>query len=410
MIIGRFSSDDCKSLRTVYKLADFEGNRLECGITDFSAINALEALIEGGITALTDFEAVEMALRSFIFHDNIKIFSPIVSLQEPDDNAMIPVIGNSNKHLRPKTKIQPSILPLVNPSFVEWIEPNITSLILFQNESQFEHVMQTRAAKAMKREERLAPLNLPKPTFSIGGDESPIEIVTRAPQTFFKDIFPYEQRWMDDYISPIIASGGAIYMGDQIYSESIEEQATQHADQFFNEVSRHWASYNKLLKKRITISLPVFLSIVLDRSKKREDIPNTIVELREEYSQARKQLWGMFDEADYRLDPLQTIELLNSIQHDTDQTLNKVTGKSYQNSKLNIGSRLLSLAKIISGESFLSLSAASDFKDLLEGIPFRSSFRVEAARLLANDIKLLTPSGLIEKHLTQSELDSIMKK
>ncbi|MFT5849150.1 hypothetical protein [Psychroserpens sp.] len=406
---------DNKKLTFSYNLNDAVGNRLQTGYVDHVAISSLGKLVSGGINNFQEIQASEMALKSLIFHTETTVQMPSVKVQiYGKGNNTQPLIMSKP----PELYCQDALQDLYSKKIINHSLGNIHQLKAFHDDADAINEINFRKEKATEMEIHYKKHGIPKPMLSLFGDDDPLELLANSYDDFFNDVFIKNENLINNYIKPMIKLSGALYIGEPMIAKSISNYATGNAEQFFNVIEDNWKGHLDILKRRIEVPIPIFLTIVLNRAKNREDIPRIILELREEFSEARFQLWSTFDEADFRLfDTNKSIELLNSVKNQTEFEIKKITGTSYQKSsksKLDFASGLLSIAKIIgvcSGEPVLQVGSGiallGDIKDLLEKLTANQSIRMEAPRLTVEQLKGVELKGLLEDHLSEKELIKI---
>ncbi|MFI3190732.1 hypothetical protein BCS42_04055 [Crenothrix sp. D3] len=408
---------DSKKLIHSYRIETLDNGRLHTGYIDHVAINALGKLIGGELTCFEDISAAEMALKSLIFHENTIVQRPSIKVEIVDKTSETFHINQA-----PNLEHEEAFSVLYEKQIIQHHIGGIQQLIGFVDKSTALQHIKYREQKALE-EERLRKKNgLPRSTLNLFSDSTSLEYVADSYDDFFKKIFLNDENLIGSYINPMIQSGSALYLGDTTVSKILNTIATQNADQFFNVAEKEWHDYLDILKRRIEIPVPLFLSVVLNRANSRIDIPKVILELRDEFLDARRQLWTMFDEADHLLsDTRQSIKLLNSIENDTKQALRKITKQSDQlNASIRCDSlgRAISLLKIagyiscakygnLIVDSLILTCALEDVFNYLNRLKFNQGFRVDASHLLVKNLQNVELKGLLKKHLSDRELNNI---
>ncbi|MFK5948606.1 MAG: hypothetical protein QM500_07545 [Methylococcales bacterium] len=403
---------DFKKLTQSYKLKEPESGRLHEGVVDHFGISSLGKLVGGEITSSSDLEACENTIRSLIFHENTTVHQPSMKIHIYGETGNPFTMSKG-----PELLNQDSLQQLYESKFIRHSLGNIHQLIAFHHEATaIKHIAERelKAKITQSKHDRIGAM----PTINLTFDEAPLEYIAGSYDEFFNQIFPNDNKLIANFVDPLLKSGNALYFGDPTLSNSLNSKATQNADQFFDVINEQWGNHLELLKGRIEIPIPLLLSVVLTRARNRTHIPEVIIELREEFKGARTQLWSMFDEAEHRLlDTNKSVELLNSIKNDTNLALDKVTKKSYQSCStlnLDIVGRILSLLKVggvllapTPIKAMMLPSVMEDIYNYIDRLKFNQSFRVDAAHLLSNQLMTVELKGLLEKHLTENELNAI---
>lgn len=403
---------DFKKVNQSYSLQEPDNGRLHEGVVDHIAFSSLGKLVGGELNSASDLEACENAIRSLIFHENTVVHQPSMKLHIYGETGSPFTVSKG-----PELLHQDSLDALYKCKFIRHSLGNIHQLIAFHHEATAIKHIAERKLKEQRTQLKHDKLGV-MPTLNLSFDEAPLEYIAGSYDELFNDVFPNDDKLIANFINPLIKSGNALYFGDSLLSNSLNAKATQNAAQFFDVINQQWSNHLDLLKGRIEFPVPLLLSVVLTRAQSRAHIPEAIIELREEYRDARIQLWSMFDEAEHRLlDTNQSVELLNSIRNDTNLALDKVTKTSYQNGStlnLDVVGRIISLLKIggvllapTPIQAMMLPSIAEDIYNYIDKLKFNQSFRVDAAHLISEQLLTVELKGLLEKHLTERELNNI---
>jgi len=118
-----------------------------------------------------------------------------------------------------------------------------------------------------------------------------------------------------EFVGKILAvskDGGSITCEGRFY-RALELRAGKYPEKLFQVLDKDWQEYAMATEEgRIGVKIPPILNIILTSCKKREDIPDRLKLLREEWTDARKKLWRLLGE----LRNAQTLKEAHRIQHE----------------------------------------------------------------------------------------------
>lgn len=118
-----------------------------------------------------------------------------------------------------------------------------------------------------------------------------------------------------DFAGKLLAiskEGGSIIC-ESNFSRAMEFRAAVYPEKLFKILDKDWQEYAEATEAgRISVNIPPILNIILTRCEKREDIPDRLKFLREEWTGARKKIWGLLKE----LRNAQTLKEAHRIQQE----------------------------------------------------------------------------------------------
>ena len=90
--------------------------------------------------------------------------------------------------------------------------------------------------------------------------------------------------------------GGSIICEGR-FSRAMELRAGVYPEKLFQVLDKDWQEYAMATEAgRVGVKIPPILNIILTRCEKREDIPDRLKLLREEWTDAREKIWGLLKE------------------------------------------------------------------------------------------------------------------
>ncbi len=226
-----------------------------------------------------------------------------------------------------------------------------------------------------------------------------------------------------EFVGKILAvskDGGSITCEGRFY-RALELRAGKYPEKLFQVLDKDWQEYAMATEEgRIGVKIPPILNIILTSCKKREDIPDRLKLLREEWADARKKLWRLLGE----LRNAQTLKEARRIQHElaeaskyfsplSQQTdfspirmlwdLFAETGGGAIDSALAGGDPEIGAVAAAGRKALTSLAqSGKQFGKLLFG---RGAF--DLARRIRKEIMYSSPKNTLSRLLTQSEKDAL---
>lgn len=143
------------------------------------------------------------------------------------------------------------------------------------------------------------------------------------------------------------------------------------------------------------IELPPLILIVLSLANKRDDIPQTIVELRDAYAKSRNNLWLLLTNMWEAPTLKEQIDILNTLQCAAKGILPSIGGRNFNYLSLGLDLAQLSLGGVASAGQ--KLLAANDLEKKVSAVSF--------AKQVSSDLKdsAINVKKVIERHLSDSE-------
>jgi len=395
----RFGGDFGK-LEIGYALEGITANRLDVGLVDWYAIDKLVSLISGGISGIDDLYAAEIALRAIVFHDKIQEIKPSVKVQVINP-GFAPFIYNDSPGVQDRQPLRDAL----KSSSHSVMLCGIDQLLGFAEQVDVARYLsrhdEYRKKKLAEEDEKYKTLGVPRPVFRIDPSIAPIEPVASGKGVFFSEVFSSSERHIKRFLAPLSMSGYAVYFGDPGIRAHYENMRNYNASEFFDVLDEHWGNYNKKLRRRLEIPVPLFLSIILSRSSNRDSIAGEIVYLKEEFYEARSQLWDLFDEADFRV---YDTEVASRILSDIESEAQSVIPRSLKAREFWLPCRFDWLGRVVELENLGVLKDAIKFI----GTAFSNQcIRLDAANITQRSLQSVELRGLLEKFLSRGELLSI---
>ena len=226
-----------------------------------------------------------------------------------------------------------------------------------------------------------------------------------------------------EFVGKILAvsrDGGSIICEGR-FSRALELRAAKYPEKLFQVLDKDWQEYAIATEEgRIGLKIPPILNIILTNCKKREDIPDMLKLLREEWTDARKKLWRLLVE----LQNVQTLKEAHRIQHELAEA-SKYFSPLSQQTELSPIRMLWDLFAETGGGAIDSALAGGDpatgavaaagrkaltnlaqsgkqFGKLLFG---RGAF--DLARRIRKKVMYSSPKDTLSRLLTQSEKDAL---
>lgn len=242
-------------------------------VFDPKAFYPFRSLVQGGLQDRNDIPEIERFVRAIVLHDEMSMILEPVSYDPVSDEEM------SKMHPGPR-----NIITGMGPVL-----------------SHYEGLLsKAKNLEAISQEKISAPLCDIAAEFSNAGPGN-----------------PYYDTHVN-FIGKILAvlqNGGSIICNSR-FSNALEFRANQYPEKLFEMLDRDWQEYASSLRVgNVGFEIPPILNIVLTNCKRREDIPDSLKQLREEWAKARKKVWKLLGS----LRNAESIKEAVSIQHELDE-------------------------------------------------------------------------------------------
>lgn len=291
---------DFNKLKIGYQLDEITANRLDIGLVDWYALDKLTNLVSGGISGTQDLFAAEMALRAIVFHDGVEEIQPSYKVQVINPGQS-PFVYSDSPTTQPRQALQDALISSNHrvrlcgvEQLIKFAEHVDVNEYINAHEKNRQHILK-------EQREWYKKIGIPEPALDLDTRTAPLEAVAASKDDFFDGVFSCDDKYLTRFLSPLSASGYAAYLGHPAINQRYEHIRNYNASQFFSVLDESWAQHHKYLRRRLNIPIPLFLSIILSRASDRNSIPKEISYLKQEFSDARSQLWDLFDEADFRI-------------------------------------------------------------------------------------------------------------
>lgn len=397
MRLYRFGGD-YKDIEVSHHLEPIQGNRVDVGLVDRYSIDRLTRLVNGGLQHVDDLYAIEMALRGLVFHNSVHIPTPSVMVQIVDPS------GGQSFHMSesPSNEDDAVLLDVLGHANCQGMLCGIDQLIGFTDDGKADDFVRRHNSAAMERRELIRRKNafngIVAPQVSFDPAFSPIEFVASNKAEFFGSL---DGDATKRFLKPMTKSGHARYLGDPNARKASSALKSYNAEQYFGALDKGWQEHHALLRRALNIPVPLFLTIVLSRAANREDTVRQIICLRDEFADARNQLWDLFDEADFRIfDSSVSARILKDIEGEAAAIIPKWrdANEMWFPISFDLLGRLAELN---------ALGLLKDVVEFLRKVAARESLSVDAATLLRRQLDSVELRGLIERHLTVQEFEMI---
>lgn len=391
---------DNRKINISYSLVDMANStsRLQTGITDNFATMSLAKLIGGGIKSIEELNAAEQCIRSLIFHETVVQQSPCVTI----DNLFSPELELDSPPVQ--------LTDYLGTNLIKPYIGNINHLLSFTDEEE-----------ALKEQQRRVDARVNDPAnniewdFSVDFVNGPLDHVANDIADYTKTCFANDLNLQSRYIIPIAQTKLSSYISYPFLLKNFEniplnKEKVYQAKEFFGSIDDVWKLYNEKLRNQIEFSTPVFLNIVLNRASSRDDIGRVILELRDEYSIARAELWRHFDNAD-EYDYMQPNDILVEVE-DSTKRIFKESLLSSSDSKLatSLDNRKRFVSLLTAGAVLFSVADANTSISILalvnaylNSLTVGNSMNLAAAHLTVQHIQQLNHDGLLTKFFTPQE-------
>lgn len=264
----------------------------QTAIVDSDAVYALRKLVTGEIKSWEDIDAAELAVRAFVLHDKIEWLFPAILIATENhafnfypDPFQIDPINELLKHAKTSHRTVYNTQVFIDANC------NLTTRKMnYQNgEFFFENVSNSTSKLWEKYSELFTGKNIPERQ----------KIVLAAFSELLK-----EQDFLEAYVATPTMLGAASYFvnsNHKVFEENLIKNP--HNNKWLSSVDSQWRSRLDILASTgLNIRLGPFLSIILTRASSRQNIPEEIIQLREEMQVPRTKLWDILNTLKYECD------------------------------------------------------------------------------------------------------------
>jgi len=367
---------------------------------DEHALDALGLLVTGPIGSWDDLRAAELAIRAIVFHDTVEHIGPYFRMH------MMNTGGDSFDISQSKPwSIPDSILKLFEQAKYKGTISRVDTLYNFPDADQAQKFIKAHAAKAEQKEQRLKNDPLEKEAFVVlDADLGQFEYVCENVDEYYSIIFPNDENLIRNFVSRIPSSNSPSYFGNSAYTDLLENYPGNRGGLFFKSIDEDWnQQLESWARQGLNIAIDLLLSIVLSRANERHEIPAVISELRDEFADARRELWNLFDDSFLRV---ATQEEAARVIERIEREARSIVPKSFKQHEFWFPLRFL--------WNFVPAAATwagaiSGFKSFKFGNELGVRLHmVDAARLLVNDLSDREPiQHSLSRVLNTSELTAL---
>lgn len=344
---------------------------------DTDSILSIDKLVNGKIDGIADLLKAEQFIRMVIFHDNIKPLSPSAKIQSYTGESNKPFKYISGKQLKVNTNTSDFMRRVSTGSHLG----NVCSIFTF-------------------------PEHREKAIINAQGDS--LKYICAGMDTFLNDYLGSDPSYLNSFIRGSQTTNLPVYFTSNTLLEHCERlNNIGLVKHYLNKIDESWAKFDDPLINSIGFNFQPFISIVLSRADKREDIFSEILSLKEELSSGAKKLWFEIDEALQRnnQDPIMAAKILNRVQKDAES----IFPKSIYTNENRMFINLKFFGKLITtiGSCITSNVEPKQIYNLLSDIPgLSSTTSFSISKQLDNTFSSIEWHK-ITKHLEDSELSRI---
>lgn len=358
-------------------------------VIDSNTVGALEDLIVGGVSGWNTLETAELAIRALILHENVYWMFPAALVVKPEKvyggNSRV-LANESGAIIYPKYAENCDILDFLRAAGVSSYSVYGGGVYVKDNKPQY------GSKFWLENYDRLSNV------------ESDLE-------DLFEESLNIPNFQYSYFLSPK-AIGAGSYLGssvDRDIEHRILDKLTPNLpEKILSQLDESWATEVQGSTIGLNIRLGPFLAMVLGRAKNRNGIATAILETREEFSDARTELWELWatplHEARAKVALREIRKLDTAIKSIIPAAFpRKDRSFSFSWNAAHAIFDLIQTGGVLSGVKLLGDIMLN--KDLSSAqVSTVSATRNIAENLKASDKSL---TGLLRNHLTESELRSI---
>ncbi len=247
-------------------------------ILDTSAISSLDMTVVGPVTSWDQLDAAELAIRAIILHERLYWQQPGILVVSPESTVKgksPPVIQDGGHVIYPRYTEPQAIMDVLRQSGASSYAVYSTWIYVKDDIPVEGHEFWLRNYGRLR-----------------SNDPDVVKQVFR--ESFEIDYF------RNSYFASPKAIGAGAYFGsakDRSYeTELMRGHVSAMPEKALKLFDENWKDNVSGEGVGLNIRLGPFLSIVLSRAGSRTDIPNVVMELREEFQESREEFWRLFTE------------------------------------------------------------------------------------------------------------------
>jgi hypothetical protein len=253
--------------------------------SDFAAFNPLRRLVCGPFEATDDLNDIERFVRTVVLHDEM-----VMPLEPLPFEASKDLVIDQDKYR--SMIVESMVEPKREGHDIEWsfnLETNVATPVGFRADTtgfSFFQPLETRFGRGLEHARALEEIKLADPIMDIA-----LECCSRQEDhghlptylLYLKEIFG------------TVHSGGSVLVSNE-WGRRAVAAARRYPEQMFEKLDEDWQKYARQLGDRGSrLAVPPVLGIVLTRCARRDAIPKVIVDLRDEWHDARRRVWELLD-------------------------------------------------------------------------------------------------------------------
>jgi len=381
-----------------YTLPAWEGSRVERCFIDAEALNALNTLIVGPVESPETIVRTESAIRALLFHDAVHLIRPSVKRYYHSSADHDPFIGS--KFIGDDLDTSGIQSVLTDANYHEELG-TIDHIVAFGNEelerayvaeAQRKGYVELTDTTVQPPRRGRAPANI----LQVGSDED----------DYYRNTFQTTEELIKNFLVPIPKSGLLAYLTNPTYADYQSRITEQRDGPFFEAFDKSWAENSGRIQDYLNMPMEPLIAILLHRANSRDEIPEELINLRQEFADARQQFWEFVDDVSMRtLPPTLGWRRLDELQEQAGEIIPKGLYSKHDGWQINIMwiARLVWLVNTGQFQGAAELVAEEAMKMATEMFTGPMNY-VDMAPLLEEQISKIDWETLAPKHFSDAEL------
>ena len=361
-------------------------------VFDSHTIMELDKLVTGNVDSWDTLDTVELALKSIILHERLYWIVPavlVVSLY----NGVKSGVGNDGV-------VRDDTGSVVYPKY--------------QKPQAFMEVLQKSGASSYAVYSAHVDIKNDAPvTGSVFWIENYKKLMSND-SNVVKNVFNESFKipfYKDSFFSSPKAIGSATYFGknrDRKYEFNlIKNNSPQFPEKVFKKLDESWGQEVSGTSIGLNLRVGPFLSIVLSRANNRNEIPETVIQLREELAESRNELWQLFSSPLTEKRSAIAVKNIRKL-NDAIQSIVPACFRGKDRPVSFLWNTSYAVGNILSGNPLPSLKYAGDYL-LNKDKDFAQVSSIGITKKITKEIKNIDESLIaqLRRHLSKSELEKL---
>lgn len=394
------------SVKLISKIVEEEPPRYRRAFVDPISLECLNRLVTGPITSLSQLRAAELAARSIVFHDDVHLLIPGIKLTHVASLDASP-FEMSQGILDPEITEIEELLKDANYRAQLITIDRVTTFGSEEIKTQYLENYERQKSEQARRDKDLVEKGITPGIDLVNVHKGNFVPVCDSIDQLYGDVFLNSTEQISNYLTPVPETGSPAYIGEQVLDtayggrpKDIDYRA------FLSGIDKNWVErLDKHANYALRIPLGFMIAIALSESATRDELPTVLLQLRQEFREAREQLWTTVDDAFLRsVSETDVARLIDNLEG----AINEIIPAAFKANNYWFPLRISYLKRLFMLDWLGLLDTATE--DIESVIQSKTSklHMIDAAGLLVDHIKQIDNlTWLLQRHFSSLEIESL---